>query len=29
VDRDAADVIVAQLDLAGVQPGPDMQIDAT
>jgi hypothetical protein len=29
VDGDAADVIAAQLDLAGVQPGPDMQIDAT
>jgi hypothetical protein len=28
VDRDAADVAVAQLDLAGVQPGPDLDADA-
>jgi hypothetical protein len=28
VDGDATDVAVAQLDLAGVQAGPDLEVDA-
>src|SRR4029453_16882044 len=27
VDGDAADVVAAQLDLAGVEPGPDLDVD--